>query len=342
MACTSFYLFDRRERRLWWLSAEGIPPPAPPPFAPAPLPPLDWKAEFTREEWVERVEETRRLIEAGDIFQANLTMRWQAEAAGSLLLDGPSLYAALRAACPAPFGAYLALSESGQGESGHDESGQGENGQLYGRDLRLMSASVERFLSLSPNGRVETRPIKGTAPVSDDPVEDAAHKEALGRDEKERAENLMITDLLRNDIGRVCRLGSVEVPQLCEVERFARVHHLVSSVTGQLATGQDAVDLLEATLPPGSVAGAPKKRALEIIDALEASPRGAYCGTLFRLGRDGALDSSVLIRTVEQNGDALRLGTGGGITWPSDPHAEYRETRLKAAPILEALGGEKT
>ncbi|TPW33826.1 anthranilate synthase component I family protein [Oecophyllibacter saccharovorans] len=334
LVCTSFLLFDHAREKLWWISPEQQPAPAPRPLTAA-FPPLEnWQPDFTEHGWGEAVEETRRLIGAGDIFQANLTMRWHGgiRQADGTHADPAALYARLRQGSPAPFGAYLDFGTH-----------------------QLMSASVERFLSLSPGGTIETRPIKGTSAVSDDPTTDTALRDALAHDTKELAENLMITDLMRNDIGRVSRPGSVSVPQLARPERFARVHHLVSSVTGELAEGEDAFSLLEATMPPGSVTGAPKKRALEVIDALERSPRGAYCGTLFRLGWDGALDSSVLIRTVtgtpeepatqgcdpsaKPSGATCRfaLGAGGGITWPSEAQAEYRETCLKAAPLLQAL-----
>ncbi|MCQ0041380.1 MAG: anthranilate synthase component I family protein [Bombella sp.] len=315
LACRDLFIFDRREQRLWWASADGTPPPGQPATTARPDhpgPSLTPVAEQDAATWQAAVRTVQEYIAAGDIFQANLTMRWVAPRPETL--DLHALYNQLRTRCPAPFGAWF-----------------------HTPDFTLLSASVERFLSLDRQGRIETRPIKGTCPVSDDPQQNDALKEALHRDEKELAENLMITDLMRHDIGRVCQLGSVDVPQLFAVERFAHVHHLVSSVTGQLQRDHDATDLLAATIPPGSVTGAPKYRAMQIIDEVESSARGAYCGTLFRLGWDGALDSSVIIRSISATASHLQVGAGGGITYPSHPEREYEEMCLKAAPLLAVL-----
>ena len=314
LACRDLFIIDRLEQKLWWASIDGLPPPE----LPAVLPPthsypaITAMPEQSAGTWQAAVRTVRDYIAAGDIFQANLTMRWVASRPAGLNL--PHLYEQLRTACPAPFGAWF-----------------------HTPDFTLLSASVERFLSLDHQGQIETRPIKGTCPISTDPQQNDTLKDALRHDEKELAENLMITDLMRHDIGRVCQLGSVEVPQLFAVERFAHVHHLVSSVTGQLRAGYDAADLLAATIPPGSVTGAPKYRALEIIDEVETSARGAYCGTLFRLGWDGALDSAVIIRSISATADHLKIGAGGGITYPSQPEREYEEMCLKAAPLLNVL-----
>ncbi|QHI96100.1 anthranilate synthase component I family protein [Aristophania vespae] len=320
LACTDLFIFDRLEQRLWWASAEGnAPPPCPAPFASdsqnkLTLPSaLNFIPDDKASSWKNKVEKIRAYIEAGDIFQANLTMRWKAERPANMPLL--PLYTALRQACPAPFGAFLNTPDFG-----------------------LLSASIERFLSLSAEGLIETRPIKGTAPIHADPLLNNKIQEALSKDEKELAENLMITDLMRNDLGRVSKIATVTVPQLCVVERFRHVHHLVSSVQGRLQDHYDVFDLLQATLPPGSVTGAPKHQALKIIDELESSSRGVYCGTLLRIGWDGALDSSVIIRSISATSDQFRLGAGGGITWPSDPGCEYDEMLLKAAPLLKALG----
>ncbi|MCX5618645.1 anthranilate synthase component I family protein [Bombella sp. TMW 2.2543] len=315
LACRDLFIFDRLERRLWWASADGLPAPdLPPTTAPSAAPQLRITpvAEQDATTWQAAVQTVRDYIAAGDIFQANLTMRWVATRPEGL--DLHDLYEQLRTTCPAPFGAWF-----------------------HTPDFTLLSASVERFLSLNRQGQIETRPIKGTCPISPDPQKNDALKDALRHDEKELAENLMITDLMRHDIGRVCQLGSVEVPQLFAVERFAHVHHLVSSITGQLQAGYDAADLLAATIPPGSVTGAPKYRAMEIIDEVETSARGAYCGTLFRLGWDGALDSAVIIRSISATSHYLRVGAGGGITYPSHPEREYDEMCLKAAPLLDVL-----
>ncbi|MXV45057.1 anthranilate synthase component I family protein [Saccharibacter sp. 17.LH.SD] len=314
LACRNFFMIDRRDKRLWWISPDGTPPPKLPDSAAQStnIPSLSCHPDFDEHAWNTAIRDVRHYIQQGDIFQANLTMRWHAPRSENL--DVHALYTRLRHQCPAPFGAWF-----------HTPS------------FSLLSASVERFLSLSSQGLIETRPIKGTIGVSTDAERNIALQKTLAHDEKERAENIMITDLMRHDIGRVSQLGSVHVPQLCTVERFAHVHHLVSSVQGQLKPGLDALDLLAATLPPGSVTGAPKHRALEIIDEIEISARGAYCGTLFRLGWDGSLDSSVIIRSISATSSTLSIGAGGGITWPSDAAREYQEMCLKAAPLLEVL-----
>ncbi|AQS83673.1 MAG: anthranilate synthase component I family protein [Acetobacter aceti] len=316
------FAFDRLERRCFKVG-NGAPSlslkaDASPLFLPVRA---DFQPDMDRETWISAVKDVVRLIGEGDIFQANLTLRWQAALPSGF--DELAVYGLVRQGSPAPFGAFL----------------RGCAGSVPERPFSLLSASVERFLSLSSEGIVETRPIKGTAPRGQDPSETRRLAEQLRQDDKENAENLMITDLMRNDIGRVCEIGSVSVPQLCQVEPFAHVQHLVSCVRGRLKSGLDAFDLLRATLPPGSVTGAPKKRAMEIIDQVELSARGAYCGSVFRIGRDGAMDSSVVIRSVERCGDRLKIGVGGGITWLSDPAREYDEMRLKGAALLKVFGG---
>lgn len=310
MACSDLYLIDRQEERLYWASETGNPPPVlKKQFITDDLTgSFDIRPEMTRHEWKDAVRLVRDYIAEGDIFQANLTMRWEITARDQDITTPCNLYRLydrLRRHNPAPFGAFLTSP-----------------------GFSLLSASVERFLSLTPEGLIETRPIKGTAPLS-------ANPDLLAQDSKERAENIMITDLMRHDIGRVCAPGSVHVPRLCTVEEFAHLYHLVSSIQGQLDKDHDAFDLLAATIPPGSVTGAPKHRALELIDQIETSARGAYCGTVFRLGWDGSMDSSVIIRSLSATDHRLFLGAGGGITWPSDPEREYEEMVLKAAPLLD-------
>lgn len=277
---------------------------------PSALPELVWRPDFDRETYHARVEKILEYIRAGDIFQANFTLRHSAPLPPDL--DIASLYLALRKASPAPFAAYLDC----------------------GAGLTLLSASPERFLSLNTAGRIEARPIKGTRPRHNDPVRDRAFADALARSEKDRAENLMIVDLLRNDIGKVAAAGSIAVPELCQIEHFASVHHMVSCVTGQLRAGLDAIDLLRATLPGGSVTGAPKIRAMQIIDELETCRRGPYCGAIAWIGFDGAMDSSIVIRTLIATPDALLAQAGGGIVADSEPAAEYEEMMVKIAPML--------
>lgn len=219
----------------------------------------------------------------------------------------------MQAVNPAPFSGYLRLG-----------------------DLVVASSSPERFLRLDGD-RVETRPIKGTRPRGVSPADDDALAAALAASEKDRAENVMIVDLLRNDLSRVCRDDGVEVPSLCAVERFATVMHLVSTVTGRLRPGLGPVDLLEACLPGGSITGAPKIRAMEIIAELEGTRRGAYCGALGWIGFDGGLDTSVVIRTCTVRDGTVAFSAGGGVVADSDPAAEYEETLDKARGMFAAL-----
>jgi para-aminobenzoate synthetase component 1 len=277
-----------------------------------PLPTLSWTAEMGRDSYLGRHERLRAYIAAGDIYQANFTLRFSAHRPPAATL--PALHTALRHLSPAPFAACI-------------DAGS------YG----LIGASPERFIRLHTDGRVETRPIKGTAARHADAATDAANAQALAASPKERAENLMITDLLRHDLGQVCATGSITVPELFAVESYAQAHHLVSAVTGQLRPGLDAFDLLAATLPGGSITGAPKRRAMQIIDELELGPRGAYCGALAWIGFDGAMDSAIIIRTITATPDRLYAQAGGGITWDSSAPAEYEEAMLKISPLL-ALG----
>jgi para-aminobenzoate synthetase component 1 len=274
-----------------------------------------WRAETDRAGFEAMVARTIEYIRAGDIFQANITCRFLAEMPSAL--DPFTLYRRLRRLSPAPFAAYI-----------------------NAPGLQLLSASPERFLSLDAKGRIETRPIKGTRPRGANPAEDARFVAELRGSEKDRAENLMIVDLLRNDLSRVSAIGSVRVPELFTLETFARVHHLVSAVEGKLAPGFTALDLLAAAFPGGSVTGAPKIRALEIIHELEPARRGPYCGALAWIGFDGAMDSSVVIRTLWLAEGLAVAQAGGGIVADSVPAAEYAETMVKAAPLLAALAGE--
>jgi para-aminobenzoate synthetase component 1 len=278
---------------------------------PQPQPRPHWQPELARAEYEARIDRLRDYIRAGDAYQANFTMRFTAPRQAGF--SPAAYYAALRARSPAPFAAYLDCGSS-----------------------VLCGASPERFLRLTADGLVESRPIKGTAPRHADAGADAAAKAALLASPKERAENLMITDLLRNDLGQVCETGSIAVPELFAVESFAQAHHLVSAVTGRLRAGLNAAELLRASFPGGSITGAPKRRAMEIIDELEAGPRGAYCGALAWIGFDGAMDSAIIIRTMVANADTLFAQAGGGITWDSNPAAEYDEMMLKVTNLLVA------
>ncbi|HEU4709194.1 MAG TPA: anthranilate synthase component I family protein, partial [Methylophilaceae bacterium] len=201
---------------------------------------------------------------------------------------------------------------------------------------QVLSASPERFLHVS-NGHVETRPIKGTRPRSSDEAEDAASRAELAASVKDRAENLMIVDLLRNDIGKSCAPGTVKAEQLFALESFANVHHLVSTVTGELAKGRSAVDLLRGCFPGGSVTGAPKLRAMQIIEELEPHRRGLYCGAIGYIGFDGNMDTSITIRTGVFSQGEFRFWAGGGIVADSELQKEYRETWDKASSMLQLM-----
>ena len=208
-------------------------------------------------------------------------------------------------------------------------------------DVTIVSASPETFVSLSKEGVVSTRPIKGTRPRGSTPTEDQALAHELLQSDKERAENLMIVDLMRNDLSRVCETGTVRVPELLVVESYATVHQLVSTITGQVREGLDVVDVLEATFPAGSMTGAPKKRAVEILQQLEGHPRGLYSGTYGVWRADGSAEFAMTIRTAVVGPDSLTIGVGGGITALSQPSEEIREVGIKAKAFLRALGAEQ-
>ncbi len=249
-------------------------------------------------------------ISAGNVYQANFSQRLSLEAP----VDPWTIYRALRRRNAAPFGAYLALP-----------------------DGAVLSSSPERFLWLDATRRIESRPIKGTRPRGGDEVEDARLARELVSSEKDRAENLMIVDLVRNDLGRVCAPGSIDVPELMKVEAYAAVFQLVSTVTGTLATGRDAFDLLRATFPPGSMTGAPKLAAIELLESLEHVRRGVYAGALGYLDLRGGLDLSVVIRTIVWKDGRAHLHVGGGVVADSAPEAEYLESLDKARAPLAAL-----
>ena len=267
------------------------------------------------------VEAVRRHIASGDLYQANLSRRLESPFDG----DPWDAYRRLRTGDPSLFSAYLDLGASPE----------------TGRPRALLSASPEPFLSVDQEGEVASDPIKGTRRRGRTRDEDRALARDLLTSAKDRAENVMIVDVLRNDLGRVCRPGSVRVPRLCRLERTAAVQHLVSTVTGRLAPGRDAFDLLAASFPGGSITGAPKIRAMEILEGLEPVRRGPYTGALGWLGPDGAMQTSILIRTFVADGSRLTLHVGGGITWKSDPAAEWDETVAKARGPLGAIGGEE-
>jgi para-aminobenzoate synthetase component 1 len=266
-------------------------------------------SNLTRGHYARAFGRIARYIAEGDCYQVNLAQRFSATAVGDPWLA----YQALRVMNPAPFAAYLSTPYA-----------------------HVLSASPERFLRVE-NGRVETKPIKGTRPRAGHARLDAELAQALRASEKDRAENVMIVDLLRNDLSKNCRLGSVKVPRLFEVETFATVHHLVSTVTGELAPGRDALHLLRGCFPGGSITGAPKVRAMEIIEELEPHRRGVYCGGIGYVGFDGAMDCSIAIRTLVHARGEIRFWAGGGIVADSKVEDEYQETFDKAAAMLKLL-----
>lgn len=272
-----------------------------------------WRAELTPDDYRRKVASILDYIRAGDIYQANMTQRFQ----GGLRpgVTGWDVYRRLRPRTAGPFSAFLNL----------------------GSGRAIASGSPERFLSLTADGGIETRPIKGTRPRHDDAVQDAALAAELLASAKDRAENLMIVDLLRNDLSRVAQIGSVRVPSLWNLESYRTVHHLTSVVTAQLRPGLGPVDLLRAAFPGGSITGAPKIRAMQIINELEPARRGPYCGSVMWIGWDGAMDSSIIIRTALISGERVQVQAGGGIVADSDPEAEYQESLTKARALLMAL-----
>jgi para-aminobenzoate synthetase component I len=273
-------------------------------------PELALRSSFTRADYLVAIERVREYIRAGDIFQANLSQRFETE------LGEPAwaCYLRLRERNAAPFAAFMELPEGS-----------------------ILSASPERFLHVDTQGAVETRPIKGTRPRGVGPEHDAALGAALTESAKDRAENLMIVDLMRNDLSRVCLPGTVRVPELFTLERYATVHHLVSTVVGQLEPGLDALDLLRAAFPGGSITGAPKVRAMEIIAELEPSSRGVYCGSIGYWSVTGELDTNIAIRTALVQRGRVYFSAGGGIIADSDPEQEYLETLHKARGFIDAL-----
>ncbi len=269
--------------------------------------------ELSREAYLERFAAVQRYIRAGDCYQINLAQRFSAPYAGDLW----DAYRHLRSATPTPYAGYM--------------SWPGPQGEQA-----LLSLSPERFLECR-DGQVETRPIKGTRPRGASPVEDQALADELAASLKDRAENVMIVDLLRNDLGRVCRPGSVRVPKLCGLEHYANVHHLVSVVTGELAPGRTPLELLAAAFPGGSITGAPKVRAMQIIEELEPSRRSAYCGSLGYVDVRGRMDTSIAIRTAVADAGRLHLWGGGGLVADSEGEAEHQETLDKIGHLMAAL-----
>ena len=270
-----------------------------------------WTSNFTRPDYESAVARTIEYILDGDIFQANITQCFNADIPENF--DPLAFYLRLRDLNPAPFAAFLDYGE-----------------------VQIASSSPERLLSFDGK-TVEARPIKGTRRRDADPARDAALVAELASSRKDRAENVMIVDLPRNDLSRVCAPGSVRVPVLCGLETYASVHHLTSVITGELRDGKTVGDLLAAAFPGGSVTGAPKIRAMEIIAEIEQVPRGVYCGSIGYIGLSGHVDFNIAIRTAMFSSGVARLQGGGGITARSNPAAEYEESLTKVKRIMEAF-----
>lgn len=301
---------ERASKRLCWL-LQKIDEIAP--LAPVSSGSVSAKihSNFTAASYQAAVKRVIRYILEGDIFQANISQRFKTNLMPEL--NAFDLYRRLRLINPAPFAAYLNFGET-----------------------ILVSASPERFLKLN-QGKIETRPIKGTRPRGQNAQDDAVFAEELINSAKDHAENVMIVDLLRNDLSRVCEAYSVKVPQLCALESYSSVHHLVSVVTGQLKQPYSAIDLLRATFPGGSITGAPKIRAMEIIAEIEPVFRGPYCGSIGYIGFNGDMDSSIIIRTYAIKNNIVTFQAGGAIVADSDPLMEYEESLTKASALRRAL-----
>ncbi len=290
--------------------ARPLPDDEPPPPPSSVTRTLDIQAGFDAETHAKTVERIREHIAAGDLYQACLTHRLALPFRG----DAWALAGALRTLNPAPFACLLSLP-----------------------DATLVGSSPERFLRASADGWVESRPIKGTRPRGKDAAADRSERAALAASAKDRAENLMIVDLVRNDLGRVCETGSVHVPELFAIEPYASVFQLVSTVRGRLAPGRTVVDAVRAAFPPGSMTGAPKLAAMELLARLEPVRRGLYSGAVGYLDLRGGADLAVTIRSAVLTGGRAFVHTGGGIVADSEPAAEWREAEDKARPLLAAL-----
>ena len=275
------------------------------------LPAISVSSNFSKIQYMEKVALARQMILNGDIFEVNIAQKFSGKVDANYRAD--MLYRKLRRLNEAPFSAWLNLGK-----------------------LKILSASPERFVMLK-NGHIEACPIKGTCKRSHDLLQDRQLADALSQSTKNRAENIMIVDLMRNDLGKICKPGSVKVSKLCNIESFTNVHHLVSTIEGDLKDNVAMFDIIPACFPGGSVTGAPKIRAMQIIEELENSSRGVYCGSIGYFGFNGNVDLSIAIRTIVVHNNELSFQVGGAVTLDSDPEDEYNETLIKGQKLLEAI-----
>lgn len=271
---------------------------------------LDFKSNFkSKEDYKDSIQKVRDYIKSGDIYQVNLTQRFECE----LEEDPYELYAKLREINPAPFASFLDL-----------------------EDANIVCSSPERFIKVR-DGVIETRPIKGTINRGSTPEEDEKNRNQLINSEKDKAELLMIVDLERNDLGKISKTGTVKVTELFHLEEYATVYHLVSTIVGEVEDSYDAIDCVKATFPGGSITGAPKIRSMEVIDELEPTQRNIYTGSIGYIGFNGDMDLNIVIRTIVCKDKKAYFQVGGGITWDSDPELEYQETLHKGRALMESL-----
>lgn len=303
-----FHPFCSQQRRQLITQALAAPEPAKGHFRLTSA----WQAKWDKRQYLQAFEQVKRYLHSGDCYQINLTQAFSANYHGCLL----RAYEQLRSAVGSPFSGYFS-----------------------GSQRTILSVSPERLLRVNEAKQIEARPIKGTRPRAANAEQDQANAQALLASEKDRAENVMIVDLLRNDLGKVAKPGSVSVPTLFGLESYRNVHHMVSVVQAELNSDTSALQCLFSASPGGSITGAPKRRAMEIIDELEAQPRSAYCGSLFYQSANGRLDASILIRTMEADAQQLTVNGGGGIVYDSNGEAEYEESLAKIRRLMQALEG---
>lgn len=301
---------DPKARRVWTQRQQQFNrPPQTPPTPSFHIGTL--QRSSSRAQYQNAYQRIQAYIQAGDCYQVNLAQRFHASTQGQPW----ALYQQLRAINPAPYAAYINLPQG-----------------------QILSSSPEQFIQQQQN-QVSTRPIKGTRPQLSEPHADQQQQQALQTSPKDRAENIMIVDLMRNDLGKICQTGSIHVPELCKLHSFATVHHLISRIEGELKPEYDAIDILKHCLPGGSITGAPKKRAMEIIAELESHQRGIYCGSIGYISYDGQMDSNIAIRTLvhDQSQQQLSFWAGGGIVADSNFDSEYQESFDKAAALIDSL-----